>query len=64
MKKAYTDEEAKSLEDVLDMGFFITNSNGDVLISHYGDYEIRFHDGRTREYDTIEKALKAIFKKH
>lgn len=61
-KKLYSEEEKKSIEEVLDMGLFIENSNGDTLTSIFGDYEIRFHNGNITEYTSIERALNKFLK--
>lgn len=64
MSKYYTELEKKDIESVLDMGFVLTNSNGDEIKSNWGEYEINFHNGNLKTYTKLEAALNAIFKKH
>mgnify|MGYP001561627677 CR=1 FL=1 len=63
-KRNYNEEQKSALELVLDMGFRLENSNGDVIKSIYGTYEINFYNGNLKEYEMLEKALDAFFKKH
>jgi hypothetical protein len=56
--------EKKAIEDVLDMGFVLTNSNGDEIKSVFGCFEINFHNGTCKEYDKFETALNKILKNH
>lgn len=60
----YTKEEKSAIEKVLDIGFILQNSNGDVLLSIYGDYEITFHNGTIKTYTNSDTAIYAFYKKH